>query len=817
MSDRSQTRTRILRGITPVLGIGLLGYLLTTAKLGFVATHAKTIGWGMLLVIAMGGISHLLKTFAWRLTLRREARSVSFGRTFGLRLISEAIGQFGVLGMIGGEFTRVSLLGSRVSLTSAISSVALDRILFVISGLVVTIAGTVTLLFSVTSTRALHLYAGFGAVALAGFVVLCAIAMRRRWPVFSGPARAAARIPWFRTWLRTKESTIKSAETQILSFYQQAPGAFWSSILLNLFCHVLAIGEVYLIIRMIGGSSTLLGALIIESLTKLINVAGALNPGNVGTYEGGTMVIGRLASLTGAQGLLLALCRRVRSIFWAIAGGICLVWFSRKQNPLRGEFDSEPKSSSRTRPTENSSSSFSVPETIVILAHDVPRHGQFEPLLAKVATLPVLLRTILGLRYKGRLSRTIVVVDPVTGPSIRKALLATGRLPGNIEWMKYRAGTTLATILRDSACGPGKVVLVRGNCTYHPASFRMIHEWVGAGGAIEVVSSGNPIGLAALTHEMATDLAVTSESITNFEDLHVWISEKARANDLGQSSYSEVDDYSWQSIVRPEDCISAEAKLEGWLTKPTDGVFARMNRRISIPISRQLIKLPITPNMVSLFVLAVSLIGSGCFALGSYWYTLLGALLGVWTSILDGCDGEVARLKLQVSDFGCWLDSVCDYVYYVTTFAGITIGLVRSTGETRLFGLCVAMFSGVFITFIVASIGRRRLSGKHPEQYLTAWQKKAESRSAGLILNFGRYTEFIIRRCFLPYLILVLAIFHVMPAFLYMAAFGANVAWLISLRSLITFSSGHHKKHRPFDLNTTSGTALIAQPSDSTF
>jgi hypothetical protein len=121
------------------------------------------------------------------------------------------------------------------------------------------------------------------------------------------------------------------------------------------------------------------------------------------------------------------------------------------------------------------------------------------------------------------------------------------------------------------------------------------------------------------------------------------------------------------------------------------------------------------------------------------------------------------------------------------------------------------MFGGAFITFITASIGRRRLSGKNPEQYLAVWQKQAESRSAGLLVNFGRHTEFIVRRCFLPYLILVLAIFHVMPAFLYMAAFGANVAWLISLRSLITFSSGHKK-----NFNLTNGTALIAQPSDST-
>src|SRR6202007_3077382 len=143
-----------------------------------------------------------------------------------------------------------------------------------------------------------------------------------------------------------------------------------------------------------------------------------------------------------------------------------------------------------------------------------------------------------------------------------------------------------------------------------------------------------------------------------------------------------------------------------WLVKPTDGVFARMNRRISIPISRKLIQFPVSPNTVSLGILGISLVSSGCFALGGYWCTLFGALLGVWTSILDGCDGEVARLKLQVSEFGCWLDTICDYLYYVTTFAGIAIGLVRSTGETKFVGLCAAVFGGAIITFITASVGR---------------------------------------------------------------------------------------------------------------
>src|SRR5260370_21820694 len=79
----------------------------------------------------------------------------------------------------------------------------------------------------------------------------------------------------------------------------------------------------------------------------------------------------------------------------------------------------------------------------------------------------------------------------------------------------------------------------------------------------------------------------------------------------------------WQRVNTPEDCEAAERKLDRWLVKPTDGFYARLNRRISIPISRQLIKLPITANMVSIFTLGVGIASAAFFAYGGFLRQLL--------------------------------------------------------------------------------------------------------------------------------------------------------------------------------------------------
>jgi phosphatidylglycerophosphate synthase len=788
MPDSSRRNRTILR-LAPLLGISLLAYLVSKLDAHALAANAKAIGWGLLLVIAVGGLSHLVKTWAWLLTLRGDRRKVSFARAFGLRLASEAIGQLGFLGLVGGETTRVSLLGSGVPLPAAISSVTLDRGLFISTGAFVMLAGVAGIGFAVPLPHTLGFYVFALAIGLVCLLAAGAIALQRRWPVLSAGARSLAWIPGFKKWLGPREPTLIASEQRIAAFYIDAPGAFWYSVLLNLFCHFLAIVEVYICLRMLGAHATLAGALVMESLTKLINVAGSVNPGNVGTYEAGNMAIGKLVRLTGTQGLLVALCRRARAIFWAIIGGICLIWLSKKRTPARAEISTNIETSTTTMLTENCLQSPSLCETVFILAHDLPHADQFEPALARVATLPLLLRTILGVRGKERV-RTVLVLHPDSAPGIRAGLLATGRMPPDIEWMNISAGTPLPTILRTAGLNGGRVVFIRGNCCYRPSLLRALHDWDGDGGALTFVSAGRPIGLVALAPDVAARLAADSESkVSDQQDLHAFITGKLEGHVPGHTPYREVDEESWQGITGPEDCFPAERKLDRWLVKSTDGIFARMNRRVSIPISHQLIKFPITPNMVSLFTLVLSLAAGVCFAAGGYLNCLAGAVLGVVTSILDGCDGEVARLKLQVSDFGCWMDTMCDYLYYIVTFAGITIGLVRSKGDPSVVGWGVAIFAGALMTFMMAGIGRKRMSGSRPEQYLEVWQKNAEKRSAGLLMRLGRQTEFIVRRCFLPYLLLVLAVLNLTPLFIYMAAFGANVAWIVSLRSLIAFSA----------------------------
>src|SRR3974390_2159864 len=204
MRNSAPRTKQSMRVLALLLGITLLAYLVVHVGAGRLVENAKTIGWGILLVLGLAGISHVIKTWAWRLTAPGELNKVSFSRTLGLRLASEALGQFGVAGQVLGDGTRASLLGSEVQTSSAISSVALDRGLFMLSALLVMLVGLVTLIFLPTAPRGLRICAGVTALVLLVLLSLTVRAFRQGWPVLSGTARFVGRVAWLEAWLQGK-------------------------------------------------------------------------------------------------------------------------------------------------------------------------------------------------------------------------------------------------------------------------------------------------------------------------------------------------------------------------------------------------------------------------------------------------------------------------------------------------------------------------------------------------------------------------------------------------------------------------------------
>jgi phosphatidylglycerophosphate synthase len=122
---------------------------------------------------------------------------------------------------------------------------------------------------------------------------------------------------------------------------------------------------------------------------------------------------------------------------------------------------------------------------------------------------------------------------------------------------------------------------------------------------------------------------------------------------------------------------------------------ALVDRRLSRPVTRWLLRWPVTPAQITLASLVVGLAGAAGLATVSYAARLGGVLALVVSLVLDCVDGEVARARLEHSPTGARFDLIGDYVVHLAVFAGLATGLARQGVHPLTPWVAVALVTGV--------------------------------------------------------------------------------------------------------------------------
>jgi phosphatidylglycerophosphate synthase len=185
-------------------------------------------------------------------------------------------------------------------------------------------------------------------------------------------------------------------------------------------------------------------------------------------------------------------------------------------------------------------------------------------------------------------------------------------------------------------------------------------------------------------------------------------------------------------------------------------------RKISLALTRRLSATSITPNQMTLVSVAIGLAGAPFFLSERPLLQTIGALLFLLHSIVDGCDGELARLKFEESRWGGILDFWGDNLVHIAIFGAIAIGWSHTEGKTWPLLLGAAAIAGT-----LASAG------------FAYWQTMRRPKEGPLFTNVTESTAVgsdvvnaLSRRDFI-YVVLALSLFGKANWFLALAAVGA--------------------------------------------
>jgi phosphatidylglycerophosphate synthase len=235
------------------------------------------------------------------------------------------------------------------------------------------------------------------------------------------------------------------------------------------------------------------------------------------------------------------------------------------------------------------------------------------------------------------------------------------------------------------------------------------------------------------------------------------------------------------------DLEGAERTIRRSSYKDTDAKIARFNRRMSLPVSIALMPTPLTANQLSIILVGLGFYSGWLFSIGHYWTGVLAAFLSLAASVLDGCDGEIARLKYQESALGCWIETFGDYSYYLAIFVGLSIGAVRQTGSDAFYWIGGITIAGTLLAFALLVYLRGRITAGQPDR-LHAVAKARFKAEPSVWSRLIWRVSFVATRAAMPYGIMAFALLYALPAIVVLAAIGANVYWIsivVKLRDLL--------------------------------
>jgi len=308
-----------------------------------------------------------------------------------------------------------------------------------------------------------------------------------------------------------------------------------------------------------------------------------------------------------------------------------------------------------------------------------------------------------------------------------------------------------AGIAADPARTSAPQLLIAADALLEPGAVRTL-----ADGATEAGWAVAPAGGAELP--AALRVPADTRAPTDADDLGALV-ERFQAQ--GRLRFVDTGDARCCRIRSAADARSVESEMLASLIRPTDGFFARhFDRYLSRRISLVLVRWRVHPNLVTAAATLVGLIGAGLLASVDRPLQVLGALIFIFATVLDGCDGEVARLSLRTSERGRRLDLIGDNIVNGAVFLAIGYASFRAE-PTPLFLAAVGA--------ALVGLGLATAAGFWYSAWLTRSGRQEAVRDT---------YESVVSRDF-AYLILLLAALGKLSWFVWATALGSNLFALL--------------------------------------
>jgi CDP-L-myo-inositol myo-inositolphosphotransferase len=228
----------------------------------------------------------------------------------------------------------------------------------------------------------------------------------------------------------------------------------------------------------------------------------------------------------------------------------------------------------------------------------------------------------------------------------------------------------------------------------------------------------------------------------------------------GRARVADVGNAWWQDVDTVETKRHAEKMLFRSLTKVTDGPVSRyINRPVSKTLTRMVMNANVVPNHMTAVGLVLGLASAAAMALVSPanlgWLAVAGVLYQL-SSMIDGCDGELARLKFKHSARGEWFDTISDDVINLSYQLAMGFAAYRLTGNALWLQLSLVTFALGW--FVAGNLYRKLIAEGKGTHLQVEWSFQQQSNPSWFA-RFCAKLEFVAHRDFYALVLMFFSIF----------------------------------------------------------
>lgn len=276
--------------------VGTAAFVYAMHVLGWTQIRSALVqmGWGLAAIVVLSGLREGARALAWTKTVEGPDR-LSLRDAFEARLAGEALNTMLPMGFLIGEPAKAQYLVGRLPFTTAFKALVIEFACY---------CASLVLLFGAAAFSVLPTFAASSLVALA----LLALAVARK-----------------------SQHVLQS----LLSFAAQPGRWLWGILALEVAYHALGIAEVYITLMLISPQPPTWGsAVVFETVNRGMTMAFKMIPLRIGVDEAAAAMVSNRLALGTSTGLMLALVRKLRMLFWGAVGLMFAVTRPIRRSPI---------------------------------------------------------------------------------------------------------------------------------------------------------------------------------------------------------------------------------------------------------------------------------------------------------------------------------------------------------------------------------------------------------------------------------------------------------------------------------------------------